>query len=432
MTTNFYTSVECMGNSILYRGVKNGRRVNLKLKYSPKLFVPSNEQSEWKTLEGNALKAMSFDDIRDARSFVKRYTGVENFKIYGNQSYNYSFIADNFKGMVEWDFDLVNVKILDIEVGSDNGFPEPQKAEQPITAITIMDIKGGSITYGCGSYVSQQDEIYHKCADEYELCKKFIEYWYRNCPDVITGWNTNGFDIPYMYNRFMKILGEEDANKLSPWGIVTERKSFQKNTGKEIITYNIVGVGMLDYLDLYKSFAPNGKSQESYRLDYIAFAEINENKISFDEYDNLHELYKLNHQKFIEYNIKDCGLILKIDDKLKLLELGLTLAYDTKSNYNDIFTQTRMWDALIYNYLLDKNIVIPEKKVSEKEAAYEGAYVKEPLVGMHEWVASFDLNSLHPHLMMQYSLSPENVIDRKYIAERKQNLIMELNSRKHK
>jgi len=148
-------------------------------------------------------------------------------------------------------------------------------------------------------------------------------------------------------------------------------------------------------------------------LDNIANVELGESKLSYDEYDNLHQLYRLNYQKFIEYNIKDVELIEKLEDKLKLIELGLTLAYDTKSNYDDIFAQTRMWDALIYNNLIEKGIVVPPREISEKDERFEGAYVKEPQIGMHDWVASFDLNSLYPHLMMQYNISPETLIDPK-------------------
>jgi DNA polymerase elongation subunit (family B) len=178
-----------------------------------------------------------------------------------------------------------------------------------------------------------------------------------------------------------------------------------------MIAYGFVGVESLDYIELYKWYAPGGKSQESYRLDNIAQVELGEGKISYDEYDNLHQLYRLNYQKFIEYNIKDVPLILKLEDKLKLLELALTLAYDTKCNYEDVFAQTRMWDSMTYSYLFNKGIIVPPREVQDKDSAFEGAYVKEPQVGAHRWVASFDLNSLYPHLMMQYNISPETLIE---------------------
>jgi DNA polymerase elongation subunit (family B) len=226
---------------------------------------------------------------------------------------------------------------------------------------------------------------------------------------VITGWNTKFFDIPYLHNRFNRILGEEMTRKLSPWGVLSAKTKVFK--GRQQTFYEIGGIASLDYIELYKWYAPGGKSQESYRLDNIANVELGESKISYDEFDNLHQLYKLNYQKFIDYNIKDVELIVKLEGKLKLLELALTLAYDTKCNYEDVFAQTRMWDSLIYSYLLEKKIVVPPKVIKEKTEAFEGAYVKEPQVGKHDWVASFDLNSLYPHLLIQYNISPETIVE---------------------
>lgn len=126
------------------------------------------------------------------------------------------------------------------------------------------------------------------------------------------------------------------------------------------------------------------------------------------------ECYKLG----IEYNIKDVELIFKLEDKLKLIELAITLAYDTKSNFEDVFAQTRMWDAMTYSYLLEKNIIVPPREVKDKDSAFEGAYVKEPVPGMYDWVASFDLNSLYPNLMRQYNISPETIVDKREIYDR--------------
>jgi DNA polymerase elongation subunit (family B) len=263
--------------------------------------------------------------------------------------------------------------------------------------------------FGCGDYEVKGQERYMKCKDEYHLLKFFLKLWQEKCPDALTGWNTKFFDVPYLVNRMRKVLGEEEAKKLSPWNIISERQAFVMN--RKMTVYELVGVGDLDYLELYKWYSPNGKSQESYRLDAIAQFELGEGKISYEEYDNLHQLYRLNYQLFIEYNIKDVDLILKLEDKLKLLELALTLAYDTKTNYDDVFAQTRMWDALTYNHLMNQNIVVPPRIVKDKDAAFEGAFVKDPQVGLHNWVASFDLNSLYPHLMMQYNISPETLIE---------------------
>jgi DNA polymerase elongation subunit (family B) len=363
-------------------------------------------------LFGENLEPIEMGDIREGRDFLKKYSDVENFKIYGNEKFEYSFIADHFKGMIDWAIDEISIAIIDIEVGSENGFPDPYIASEPITAIGIKRLGQNTIVYACGDYNNHREDVtYIKCRDEYTLCKRFLEDWSDDHPDIVSGWNVKFFDIPYIVNRFTRILGESEVKKLSPWNYIGNRKT--NVMMKELIVYDFLGITTLDYLEAYKWFAPSGKSQESYRLDNIAQVELGEGKLSYDEYENLHELYKLDFQKFIDYNIKDVELILKLEDKLKLFDLCLTLAYDTKCNFGDVFTQTRMWDALIYNYLLERKIIIPPKEMKFKEGAFEGAYVKEPQLGIQAFVASFDLNSMYPHLMMQYNLSPETLVDPK-------------------
>jgi DNA polymerase elongation subunit (family B) len=408
--SKYYTNLFCYGNSIMYRGIDNGRRVKKRISYSPVLFLPTNKNTEWSGLHGEKLEPKKFETIRDARDFIKKYDEIQNFKVYGNSSFEYAFIADTQRGMIDWSIDDINIAIIDIEVGSENGFPNPDEASEPITAIAIRRLNGDTKVYGCGEYNNTHENVeYIHCRDEYTLCRNFITDWEVNCPDVITGWNTKFFDIPYLYNRFNRILGEEMTKKLSPWGILSARTKVLR--GRQQTFYDISGIASLDYIELYKWYAPGGKSQESYRLDNIANVELGESKISYDEFDNLHQLYKLNYQKFIDYNIKDVELIVKLESKLKLLELALTLAYDTKCNYEDVFAQTRMWDSLIYSYLFEKKIVVPPKMIKEKTEAFEGAYVKEPQVGKHDWVASFDLNSLYPHLLIQYNISPETIVE---------------------
>ena len=420
---NYYTNISVQGNNVLYRGVNNGRRVNKKIEYSPTLFLPTNKNTPWRTLFGEKLEAKRFETIREARDFVKSYEDVTNFKIYGNDRYEYAFIADEHRGPIDWDIDKLSIVIIDIEVGSENGFPDPYKATEPITAIAVRQLNGGITVYGCGDYEKQGDEDYIKCKDEWTLCKTFLKDWQANYPDVVSGWNIDYFDIPYLVNRFNRILGEDETRKLSPWNNVWERSFVHKGQQKKV--YNMTGISALDYIELYRWYAPAGKSQESYSLNHITSVELNESKISYDEYDNLHQLYKLNYQKFIEYNIKDVELVIKLEDKLKLIELALTLAYDTKTNYEDVFAQTRMWDSLIYSYLLEKNIVVPPKEIQRKDSAFEGAYVKDPQIGMHDWVASFDLDSLYPHLMMMYNISPETLVEPEDYTDEMRKIIMD-------
>lgn len=408
----FYTNVQTFGSNILYRGIQNGKRVKQRVEYSPSLYIPSKRITNFTSLDGDYLDQKIFGTMKEARDYIKQFDVVSNGpKIYGQTRFEYAFIADQHQGMIDYDFDKLEIAIIDIEVGSENGFPDPYEANEPITAIAIHYINGHKYVYGCGSYENNDPEnvTYHKCKDEWSLCKHFLRMWSEKTPDIITGWNTKFFDVPYLINRFKKILGEDDCKKLSPWNRINERTTVIN--GRQLIAYELVGLASLDYIELYKWYAPGGKSQESYKLDNIANVELGEKKLSYDEYDSLHQLYKLNYQKFIEYNIKDVDLILKLEDKLKLLELAVTLAYDTKTNYEDVFAQTRMWDSLTYSYLLEKKIIVPPRIVKDKDSAFEGAYVKEPQTGLHKWVASFDLNSLYPHLMMQYNISPETLIE---------------------
>ena len=410
--SNFYTNVQSFGNSILYRGIRDGQVVREKVDYSPSLYLPSrkNPQGVYSSLDGLPLDQKVFGDLRAARDYIKQFDGVPGSPvIYGQTRFEYAYIAEQHRGMVDYDYDKVQIAVIDIEVGSENGFPDPYKANEPITAICIKFLNQTPFVFACGEYEVQGNEVYVRCKDEYSLCKQFMAFWKDKYPDIITGWNTKFFDIPYLINRFRKILGEPETKKLSPWNFISERKTIIN--GREMIAYGLLGVESLDYIELYKWYAPGGKSQESYRLDAIAQVELGEGKISYDEYDNLHSLYRLNFQKFIEYNIKDVELIIKLEDKLKLLELAVTLAYDTKTNFEDVFAQTRMWDSLTYAYLYEKNIIVPPRITKHKDGMFEGAYVKEVQVGKHDWVASFDLNSLYPHLMMQYNISPETLIE---------------------
>ena len=417
--SDFYTNVSVSGKFILLRSVENDRRVRRKIEYSPTFYLSSQEKSEFKTLEGDYVKPIQPGTISDCREFLERYESVDNFPVFGNNRYEYAFIADSYPDDILWDISKVTIAYLDIEVGSENGFPEPRDANEEITAITIK-LKDNYFVFGCGDYIKHRDDVhYAKCRDESDLIRRFIEFWTRFHPDVVSGWNIKTFDIPYLVNRITKLFGEDEAKKLSPWNKLSLREAVIMNREHQV--YEMVGISTLDYIELYKKFTYS--QQESYRLDHIAHVEVGEKKLDYSEFESLHQLYKQDYQKFIEYNIKDVELVEKLEDKMKLIELALTLAYDNKVNYDDVFAQVRMWDAIVYNYLKKKNIVIPQMKRGSKNSQYEGAYVKDPINGMHQWVVSFDLNSLYPHLIMQYNISMETLIDPKKYNDDMRGLI---------
>ena len=421
--SNFYTNVSVSGRFILLRGVENDKRVRRKVEFRPTFFLSSQEKSEYKTLDGDYVKTIQPGTIPECREFLERYKGVDNFPVFGNNRYEYAYIADEYPDDILWDVSKILIAYLDIEVGSENGFPEPRDANEAITAISIK-VKDNYFVFGCGDYVKHRDDVhYAKCRDESDLIRRFLDLWSRWHPDVVTGWNVEQFDIPYLANRIIKVLGEDEAKKLSPWNRISKRETTMMNRPVEF--YDISGVAILDYIQLYRKFTYS--QQESYRLDSIAHVELGEKKLDYSEFETLHQLYKHDYQKFIEYNIKDVELVEKLEDKMKLIELALTLAYDNKVNYDDVFTQVRMWDAIIYNYLLRKKIVIPQLSHSTKSSQYEGAYVKDPIFGMHEWVASFDLNSLYPHLIMQYNISMETLVEPKLYNDNMRGFISNCN-----
>jgi DNA polymerase elongation subunit (family B) len=404
---DFYTNISVSGKYILYRGVENDKRVRRKIEFRPTFYLIADEKTDYKTLSGEFVKSIEPGTIPECREFLERYESVDNFPVFGNNRYEYAFIADRYPDDILWDINKVTIAYLDIEVGSENGFPEPRDANESITAITIK-LKGNYFVFGVGDYSKHRDDVhYAKCRDELDLIRRFIDFWTRFHPDVVSGWNVKFFDIPYLVNRITKLLGEAEAKKLSPWNRLSLREAMIMNREHQV--YDLDGVATLDYIELYRKFTYS--QQESYRLDNIAHVELGEKKIDYSEFETLHQLYKHDYQKFIEYNIKDVELVEKLEEKMKLIELALTLAYDNKVNYDDVFTQVRMWDAIVYNYLLKKKIVIPQMKRGSKSSQYEGAYVKDPILGMHEWVASFDLNSLYPHLIMQYNISMETLIE---------------------
>ena len=231
-----------------------------------------------------------------------------------------------------------------------------------------------------------------------------------NTPEVVTGWNIQLYDIPYICRRLDRVLGEKLMKRFSPWGLVTEDEVYIQ--GRRNISYDVGGITQLDYLDLYKKFTYT--NQESYRLDHIASVELGQKKLDHSEFDTFKDFYTKGWQKFVEYNIIDVELVDRLEDKMKLIELAVTMALDAKVNFVDVFYQVRMWDTIIYNYLKQRRIVIPPKERSDKDAKYAGAYVKEPIPGKYDWVVSFDLNSLYPHLIMQYNISPETLLEQKH------------------
>jgi len=406
----FYTNVEQAGNRLLVRGYEGGSPFSYRVPFNPTLYVASKNYSDWKTLEGDCVEPLKLGSINDAKEFVKKYREVDDFDIYGNTRYLYQYIVEEHpEDEIRYDTSKIRIFNIDIETAAENGFPDVESADQEILAISIKDSYTGRIVvFGARPFNNTDSEVdYMHFRTEESMMSAFLQYWNENYPDVITGWNVQLFDIPYIARRITRILGEKAAKSLSPWKLISSREIYIK--GRKQIAYDLPGISTLDYLELYRKFTYT--NQESYRLDHICLVELGERKLDHSEYDTFKEFYEKNWQKFIEYNIHDVRLVDKLDDKMKLLDLAFTMAYDAKVNYEDVFSQVRMWDNYIYCELNKRKIAIPPKRDALKDAKYAGAYVKEPKAGRYDWVVNFDLNSLYPHLIMQYNISPETLTD---------------------
>lgn len=410
MKQNFYTWAWQYGNKILLRGVRDGKRFNSRHDFQPKLYVRSADETGFKGLYDENLKPVVFDSNSDCKDFIEKYDGIENYPIYGQTDLTYQFLSTQYPGEIDFDLSQLSIWSIDIETTAEGGFPDVDNPVEKILLITVMNNITKEIkTWGEGNWSPGEEtkdlEVdYTPCEDEKELLTKFGTWWCNEYPDIVTGWNLELFDIPYLVARMDRLFGNDAKNALSPFNM-TRRRAIRLNN-KEVTTYDIKGVSQLDYLDLYKKFTYT--AQESYKLDYIAEVELGKNKLE-SGFDTFKEFYENDWNRFIDYNIIDTKLVDELEDKMKLIELIATMTYDAKANFKDIFSSVRTWDCLLYNHLLDKGIMIPQRKSAEGRRI-EGAFVQEPKPGRYDWVMSFDATSLYPSIIMQYNMSPEMLL----------------------
>ena len=404
--SQFYTNIQLAGDTILYRGYEDGKPVQYRSSFSPTLYVLSKKKEKFKTLDGRFVSPIEFQTSRDAREFIKTYNNVEGFEVHGYERFVYQYIRKQFPDEVQYDISQMKIFALDIEVQCDNGFPSVDEAAEEMLSITIKDMVTKQFyCWAVREFEAPEGVEQFVYDNERQMLMNFMEWWVQNTPDILTGWNVNLYDVPYIARRLNRVLGEKWMRSLSPWNRTNEREVYVQ--GRRNYAYDVSGINILDYLDLYRKFTYS--NQESYRLDHIAFVELGQRKVDHSEYENFKDFYTSDWQKFIEYNIQDVELIDRLEDKMKLLDLAITMSYDAKVNFEDVYSQVRMWDTMIYNYLTDRKVVVPPKKGAKKDDKYAGAYVKEPKPGCYDWVVSFDLNSLYPHLIMQYNISPETL-----------------------
>ena len=429
-----YTYFRTLGNIILLKYRKNGKSFTKKIDfYKPSLYLPTNsDEFDATTIYGERVKQKQFESIKAAKDFAKSFEGTDGISWSGNSDFANQFIIELYKGQIpHFDPNAIRVGILDIEVHT-RTMPEARHALQPINGITIYD--NFTDTYYCMGlrqyvlearedfegqlYIHDKEDkdvgslkvVYTEYDTEEQLIRAMLGHFQEFAYDITSGWNSKGFDMVYIVQRCYQIVGEDyTKNMLSPFGKISLKETVGK-FGKEELNVDIMGLPHLDYLALYKKhiFTP----RDSYKLDNIAFEELGEQKLDYEEEGSLWELHLQNPQKFYAYNIKDVKLIKQLDDKLGLFALTMTLAYYCLCNYEDTLATVKPWEAVIAKQLYNTDQVPPYSAPRQEKQDFEGAYVKQPVPGFYHWLMAFDYNSLYPMLEIQCNIGSETYVPR--------------------
>lgn len=424
----FYTYYKRRGNKILMRYVKDGEKYTIAMdNYQPSLYFPNQQSGNdevVRSIYGEPLKKKTFDCIKDAARFGKDYTEMGGSIMYGNRLFENQCIIEMFEGQTpEFKRNLIDIGIIDIETDYDD-FPNPQKCLYQIQQIDIKNTRE-QIHYSFGlkefdeqkyAKVIEKCNVVHVQFDtEHALLEAFVRHIEEKEYDMTSGWNSEDFDMPYIIERTRKILGKAMANRLSPFGLIYERETLNK-WKNPVIKYEIVGLPHLDYMLVYQkhTYTP----RENHKLDTIAQAEGVAGKTDFSEVaGSLKELWEVDPDLYIAYNIQDVEIIDDLDKKLGLFDLVFTLAYLTLSNYEDAMGTTRIWEQLIAKHLYNGNIAPLFNQVDTPVREFEGAFVHPTQSGKHDWATSFDLDSLYPHIIQQVNIGPETIVPHHKLPE---------------
>lgn len=468
---SFYTSVVKVGNALFHRYIENGERKEQIINhFDYELFLQSEYSRDSVEVYGNSLKRYEFSTIADMNQFIQEigkhnvYGNTDPVSQFISKAYpdeikltndyvvlNFDIETEHGSGKEKYkglhkvrgryenttqEFDLLLGEVKDhkipLELFDEEykewkkyedscyapkslGFPDPNLAKYEVLSVSLIDSRKDVIyVYGIKEYngtkVLENEGFtiqYIHCNDEKELLVRFIQKWRSIKPDIVTGWNVDGFDIPYIINRIVRVLGKKYANMLSPCSAFYNNCIREKQV-EDRVYYSIAGINIYDYLDIYKKFSRD--KQESYKLDWIGKVEVGHQKISYDEFDNnLMKLWEYGYDKFVLYNAIDTLIVTKLDRKLKFINLAITISHITKSDLGDATGTIKPWDNTIYNLLGRRGVQIPPAVKKEKTKEFMGAYVKEPLYGRHGWTITVDATSLYPMIIIGYGMSPETL-----------------------
>ena len=385
-----------------------GVRIDTEIPFRPYLYLEKEDAEDAVSIFKTSLLKKTFRNSIDRKKFVDNSS---NKRIFHNLGPEQQFLIDMYKdqnGDPKFSQFPLKVFLLDIEVDTtvDSSFPTPEKAAVPINLITVYDtLTKATHTWGLKEHYTPTlpDCIYHRCKNEQDLILQFVDFWKSDYPDIASGWNSMGFDFPYIINRFMKIFGEDFVNQLSPVGVVRGRKVFT-DMGKEVTIWSIKGVSLIDYMDLYKTFSPGEK--ESFSLNYISELELGEGKIAYNAV-SLGELAQTDWKLFVDYNIQDVHLLVKLEEKLKFLEIARMIAYKGCTNFEAALGKVAVVTGAVAIQAHKQGMVIPTFPNNLDREAFEGGFVRDPERGIQKAIVSFDVNSLYPNTIITLNISPE-------------------------
>jgi len=380
-----------------------GNRVEKTIPFKPHIYFEHKNGKDGSSIFKTPLKIREFETEFDRRKFVQS-SGMK--RIFNNLPPEQQFLIEKYgdlpdqSAFVEHD---LRVFYLDIEVYSPDEFPKAEDAKHPVNLITIYDtIKKKYRTWGTDKYTSDRDDVIYKhCRSEPELFREFMKYWTKNYPDVLTNWNGDGFDIPYIVNRMERLFGDKYANQLSPTGRIWSVEKLDR-FNNPITEWSIQGVSCIDYLKAYKKFSRN--ERESYTLGYIGELEVGMPKI--DHEGSLAELANDDWDTFVKYNIRDVEIMVLMEAELHFLELCRMIAYKGLTKFEKALATNNVVAGAFALQARKVGLTIPTFQY-EKGGRPPGGLVRFPENGFADDVASFDAKSLYPNTIITMNLSPE-------------------------
>lgn len=408
MNREYYTNAVVKYGKVFYRGYSfdehgNRHRVHTKLDYKPTLYVETkDETSEYKCLHGRRLAPKQFTSIPEAREFVKSFEDVMYICGYQPSRFEYNFLIVTFPEKMELGITDINVASVDIETTTDHGKIDTVNTPEEITLISYQNIKTKAlVTWGSRPSIVENFVL---CKNEQDMFHRFIKHVEMDDPDVLTGWNIAGFDIPYIINRGTKIVGNA-IQRLSPFQMIEVKDEEIK--GRASQKFTIVGRTILDMLELYLKFT--FVKRVNNKLETIAMAELGVGKLK-NPCATFKEFYMLEWDTFVSYNQIDVIRVSELEDKLGLIALAMAIAYKAKINLGDVYGPVKIWECMILGKLFAENTLVSIKRPHNSSNGIEGAYVHEPKKGFVGWGVSIDAEALYPSIVVGLNMSPETLL----------------------